>query len=162
VPRRASPRQVSTVNSVRTPKIAWPTAVGFAATIGVFSFLLDRRYDASLAAVHESLAVREAIDQTLSLLKDAETGQRGYILTGEEPFLAPHAFATQQIHSRLLRLAELTKNDAAESASVREITKSALAKMNELQLTIRAAQGKRAGPARGGGQRDRSRPYRRR
>jgi CHASE3 domain sensor protein len=75
------------VYSVRTPKIAWPTVLGVVATVGVFSFVLDRRYDTSLAAVHDSLAMRAAIDEALSLLKDAETGQRGFILTGDEPFL---------------------------------------------------------------------------
>lgn len=87
------------MNSVGTPKIAWPTVLGVVATVGVFSFVLDRRYDASLAAVHESLEKRAAIDETLSLLKDGETGQRGFILTGEESFLRPYEIAIERLPS---------------------------------------------------------------
>ena len=124
------------MNSVRTPKIAWPTVLGVVATVGVFSFVLDRRYDASLAAVHDSLEMRAAIDETLSLLKDGETGQRGFILTGDEPFLRPYEIAIEHLPSQLRRLADLAKDDAAESASVQEIARETRAKMAELAETI--------------------------
>ena len=76
-----------------------------------------RAFDASLAAVHESFARRQAVDEALSLLTDAETGQRGFVLTGDEQFLAPYTFAAQHLDARLHRLAEAAKEDAAESAS---------------------------------------------
>ena len=110
--------------------------LGVVATVGVFSFALDRRYDASLGAVHESFARRQAVDEVLSLLKDAETGQRGFVLTGDEQFLVPYTFASQHLGTRLQRLADAAKDDPAESASVQEITREARAKMDELAQTI--------------------------
>ena len=122
--------------SVHTPKIAWPIVLGVVATVGVFSFVLDRRYDASLSAVHDSFARRQAVDETLSLLKDAETGQRGFVLTGDEQFLAPYDFASQYLGLRLHRLADAARDDDAEAASVQEITRGARAKMDELAQTV--------------------------
>jgi CHASE3 domain len=88
------------VYSVRAPKMAWPIVLGVVAIVGAFSFVLDRRYDASLAAVHESFARRQALDATLSLLKDAETGQRGFILNGDQQFLVPYTFAAEHLGAR--------------------------------------------------------------
>ena len=40
--------------------------------------------------VNLSQTVMDELDATLSTLKDAETGQRGFLLTGEEAYLAPY------------------------------------------------------------------------
>jgi PAS domain S-box-containing protein len=40
-------------------------------------------------SVAKTLVVVRSIDTALALLKDAETGARGYLLTGKEPYLAP-------------------------------------------------------------------------
>ena len=48
--------------------------------------------------------VRTALLQTLSTLQDAETGQRGYLLTGDETFLEPFRTADQIIGERLSML----------------------------------------------------------
>src|SRR3984957_18429906 len=48
------------------------------------------------------------IEETLSLLKDAETGQRGYLITGEPRYLLPYENAAAGIHQRFKRLRELT------------------------------------------------------
>ena len=76
-----------------------------------------------------------------------ETRQRGFILTGDEPFLVRYTFATQQLNARWQRLAYAAKDDAAESASVQEITRGARAKMDELAQTIQRRRHDRTGKA---------------
>jgi PAS domain S-box-containing protein len=49
----------------------------------------------------------------LSELKDAETGERGFLLTGDETFLQPYMAAHEKIHSNLVQLRQLTKIPAA-------------------------------------------------
>ena len=58
--------------------------------------------------------VKEGADQLLSTLKDAETGQRGYLLTGDETFLAPYTLAKKQIPIEFKALHQLTKIAAAQ------------------------------------------------
>ena len=41
----------------------------------------------SLTSSHTRL---NALESTLSMVKDAETGQRGFLLTGDEEYLAPY------------------------------------------------------------------------
>ncbi|QGM95567.1 response regulator [Methylocystis rosea] len=51
--------------------------------------------------VEHTLYVRTALLQTLSTLQDAETGQRGFLLTGDEIFLEPFRNADRTIGERL-------------------------------------------------------------
>ena len=48
------------------------------------------------------------LEQVVSTLKDAETGQRGYLLTGERVYLEPYEQALSVIPGQLERLRALT------------------------------------------------------
>ena len=61
---------------------------------------------ASQAQAH-SVAVLNDADDLLSDLKDAETGQRGYVLTGDESFLQPYSAVLESIPARLKALHQL-------------------------------------------------------
>ena len=52
----------------------------------------------SQSVTHTHLVI-EHIADVLSLLKDAETGQRGYIITGDEAFLEPYQTGTGDVHT---------------------------------------------------------------
>ncbi len=53
-------------------------------------------------------------DDFLSALKDAETGQRGFLLTGDEDFLDPYMAVRDRIGRRLAELRQLTSISAAK------------------------------------------------
>src|SRR5689334_12086067 len=63
-----------------------------------------RLLDANRWVVH-SYRVLAATDDVLGNLRDAETGQRGYILTGEEGYLAPYTAAVAAAGPQLDSLA---------------------------------------------------------
>jgi diguanylate cyclase (GGDEF)-like protein/PAS domain S-box-containing protein len=115
---------------------AWVIGLGVALVVGAATLAQERRYAASLVAVQEALAVQQAIGDTFSLLKDAETAQRGYLLTGDPDFLAPHAKATRELPVQLAHLAVLVEADAEHAASAREIGRLAREKLEEIAHTI--------------------------
>ena len=47
---------------------------------------------------HEVLA---DLEELLSVMKDAETGQRGYLLTGDDRYLIPYDTALKEVEQRL-------------------------------------------------------------
>jgi PAS domain S-box-containing protein len=51
------------------------------------------------------------LEQILSMLKDAETGQRGYIITKDTLLLTPYKTAEEKIYKSYLKLKTLTLND---------------------------------------------------
>jgi len=76
------------------------------------------------------------LQETLSTLKDAETGQRGYLLTGEEKYLLPHDQAAARIHQQLATLAARVRAGELSGSDVTRLSQLTNQKLNELQETI--------------------------
>lgn len=58
-------------------------------------------------AFEKSAEVMYELEHSLSLLKDMETGQRGYLITGEEQYLEPYKAALSEIEGSRTRLGGL-------------------------------------------------------
>jgi PAS domain S-box-containing protein len=76
------------------------------------------------------------LSNTESLLKDAETGQRGFLYTGEAQYLAPYELAIKQVYPAIDRLAELTIDNPREQRRIPELRNLARRKLGELAKTI--------------------------
>ncbi len=72
----------------------------------------------------------------LSSLKDAETGQRGFLLTGREVFLAPYRQALPEIANRRRALLRDSIGNENEVSQERNIDLLVDQKLDELRLTI--------------------------
>jgi CHASE3 domain sensor protein len=90
---------------------------------------------AEQAATH-SLQVRGAQALLFSTVQDAETGQRGYLLTGDSSYLAPFNKAQDRIPELKSALSSLTVNDLAQQRRLEELYADIDHKMRELALTI--------------------------
>jgi CheY-like chemotaxis protein/CHASE3 domain sensor protein len=101
---------------------------------GVLSFWNTRtlREDAQLVAqTHEVIT---ALGDVLTSLQDAETGQRGFIITGNEHYLEPYNLALSRIDGQLNAFAALIKGKPDQESRLPEIrahTKAKLAEMAE-------------------------------
>jgi len=84
---------------------------------------------------HTRLVISE-LHQTESLLKDAETGQRGVLYTGDVKYLEPYEFAIVQIDRHIDSLAQLTADNPRQQARIRELRSLIQAKLAELGQTI--------------------------
>jgi len=73
-------------------------AVLFAAVaLSALTFWAAKSYEARLDAVSHTLDVQRRITSVLSVLQDAETGQRGYLLTGDPKYLGPFEGARRRL-----------------------------------------------------------------
>jgi PAS domain S-box-containing protein len=86
--------------------------------------------------VTRSRQILYELSQTESLLKDAETGQRGYLYTGDPKYLTPYTQAVGQVQSHIDTLAQLTADDPRQQARIRVLRDLAQKKMGELAQTI--------------------------
>jgi signal transduction histidine kinase len=97
------------------PAIARDLSVlGFALSCAILAFVGATSYhrlaelrDASRAVEHTH-EVRTELERILSLLSDAETGQRGFLLTGSVSYLEAHNAALAALPARLEHLRSLT------------------------------------------------------
>ncbi|MEH6499236.1 MAG: response regulator [Pseudoalteromonas distincta] len=87
-----------------------------------------------------------AIDLLLADVQDAETGQRGFLLTGEEPYLEPYHRAVSQVQNRLRLVEGLVNSDDGQRGRVEELRGYVTSKFRELEETLRTyrAQGQAA------------------
>jgi CHASE3 domain sensor protein len=76
------------------------------------------------------------LSNTESLIKDAETGQRGYLYTGERTYLAPYTLAISQINNEIEKLAAMTADNPAEQTRISQLRGLANKKLQELSDTI--------------------------
>ncbi|MEZ0260428.1 MAG: response regulator [Alphaproteobacteria bacterium] len=77
-----------------------------------------------------------AADTVISLLKDAETGERGYLLTGKEEYLEPYNNAAPAIAAQMARLKELTVDNPAQQERLAVIEPIINARLERLGKTI--------------------------
>jgi methyl-accepting chemotaxis protein len=76
------------------------------------------------------------LDDLLSGMKDAETGQRGYIITGEARYLQPYQGAREAVDQKLKRLLELTLDNPIQQQRLAALGPLVASKFAELQDTI--------------------------
>ena len=74
--------------------------------------------------------------QTESLLKDAETGQRGFLYTGDPKYLTPYSEAASQVQPHIDTLARLTADNPHQKARVDALREQAQKKIDEMARTI--------------------------
>lgn len=96
---------------------------------------LNEQVATGLWVVHTH-QVELKLSETLALLTDAETGQRGYLYTGEDRYLAPYQLAVQQIQLEFDGLARLTMDNPRQQAAIAELRLLAQKKLDELARTI--------------------------
>jgi PAS domain S-box-containing protein len=80
--------------------------------------------------------VRFELSRTVSLIKDAETGQRGFLYTGDPKYLAPYDLAVRELNPHIDRLTSLTADSPAQHALMVSFREAAETKMSELARTI--------------------------
>jgi PAS domain S-box-containing protein len=96
---------------------------------------LDQQIETGLWLSH-TRRVQLQLSEVESLLKDAETGQRGFLYTGEDQYLAPYNQAVAQVGSHIDTLAELTSDNPRQQSAVADLRGLVRTKLEELASTI--------------------------
>ncbi len=76
------------------------------------------------------------LERTASTLKDAETGQRGYLLTGKDEYLKPYVDASNGFDREIDRLFTLTADNPEQQARLVELRRIAGEKLAELGQAV--------------------------
>ncbi len=103
---------------------------------GIVSYMNTRKLNGSAGLVSHTYEVLSVLEQIISLVKDAETGQRGFLLTGDERYLGPYNAANQEIEKRLGRIEKLVEGNAELKSLVPGLRAAIAAKSQELAQTI--------------------------
>jgi two-component sensor histidine kinase/CHASE3 domain sensor protein len=120
-------------------------AIGFVLLLG--AILLQGRlvWQSSrlIFAVQEARAVQTAATQVLDSLLNAESGQRGFLITSDQSYLDGYQRAAEELPAQLDALQHAPAHGGATDALIAQIVTLSRAKMNELQETITLERGGR-------------------
>ena len=127
------------------------TGFGLASAILVGVSLVSYRSITNLVETNDQAAQTQKIlfelDDVLSQVKDAETGQRGYIITGEQRYLEPYRAALANLPQKVQAVRQLTANNPLQQQRLHTLEHLIAEKLAELKQTIELRQEKGFEPA---------------
>jgi signal transduction histidine kinase/ActR/RegA family two-component response regulator len=115
-----------------------PLALGFLlllVTASVAAYLSIRGEEAT-RQVQQTLEIDRQLNQIQTLVTDAETGQRGFLLTGRLSYLDPYVAARRELGPALDRLAAATAANPVQQRAIAALKTEIATKLGELQQTI--------------------------
>jgi PAS domain S-box-containing protein len=147
-PRRhpsASPHRVMT----SIPKSLVPAVAALAVVLlllaGWAGLSAARELASADAQVQHTREVELALERLLSGMRDAETGQRGFLIVGDERYLEPYTQALPLVTASLQRVSQLTVDNPQQQAllpTLREVIEGRLALLDEgIQLRRQSERG---------------------
>jgi methyl-accepting chemotaxis protein len=117
-------------------------SVGFAITLAIFVIVGAVSYQGvtkqteAAAWVAHTREVQTQLTLLVSNLQDAETGQRGYVITGVDSYLAPYVDGTARVEENRRRLAELVSDNPRQQTRADALAPLIAGKLAELQQTV--------------------------
>jgi signal transduction histidine kinase len=100
------------------------------------SFAALRSFEQARRISDHAAEVERQLAQSLQLLSDAETAQRGYLLTGESSYLEPYTHAREQLSGTVGRLSALVTESQTQRERLAEMETLTRDKLDEMGRTI--------------------------
>lgn len=116
------------------------------ATIAYITVQFAANENAAQRMVAHTYQVIASLRQVLVDAQDAETGQRGYILTQRPSFLIPYKSATQRVDRDLARFKELTADNPDQQRRSEALTTLVRERFSALDLSLQANANRAAAP----------------
>lgn len=117
-------------------------ALGFAiailpvVAIGLVAYRSVNTLTESSALATHSHVVLEHLTTVLSEMQDAETGQRGYVIVGDDSYLEPYRSGSTSVSQTIKELRDLTVDNAVQQKHLDELQSPVTAKLAELKQII--------------------------
>jgi CHASE3 domain sensor protein len=106
------------------------------ALVSLTTYSTSRSYQNTINTLNSESATGNATSSLLLNLVNAETGQRGYIITGNATYLAPYTSALQSINSTDASLKELVVGSPTLSSDYNELQPLIASKLGDLNYSI--------------------------
>ncbi len=105
----------------------------------LFFFILYNRINSlnnSFAAVTHTNLVKLRLEETVSTLKDAETGQRGFLITRDSLFLSPNQKSPLQLKKYFNELDSLLSDNPEQRQNLARLSSITAARLDLLSATL--------------------------
>ncbi|MEO6928920.1 MAG: CHASE3 domain-containing protein [Casimicrobiaceae bacterium] len=135
-----SVRKVRKIQSRLPLRVALPLALGIILSLGILAFseIGSRELQQVVESHSSSLEMQTTLYEILGFVTDAETSQRGYLLTGRPEYLEPYKQARPKIEDRFNKLNRLLTKDGtpAQRQQVTRISNLVGKRLGEIDATL--------------------------
>lgn len=123
----------------RFKKIAFSLPIAVVATIALITIneVGSRSSVNALERMEQKQNMRNSVTQLLQSMLDAETGNRGYLLTGDERYLEPYERAIATVNSNLDQLRGLVAASPPDLSEFAILSRQISRKLSEMDLSVR-------------------------
>ena len=125
-----------TLETARRSRFAVPVALLLGLAVLLTNEIGHRRALTVIAGREALLEARVEVSLLMREVIAAESGQRGYLLTGRPEYKDPYARAASQVQSQLVHLAQIYSRWPDRSADVKKLDELTRQRMSELDTTI--------------------------
>jgi len=129
---------------VRSLSLQLRIALGLAAAVLLLAIIVLVAYGSTsrlVASSRTAAAGREhilSLERLLSMMRAVETGQRGFLLTGDEASLAPYRAAVRELEDARARLPRLQQDRPGQAGDIRELDRLLGSRLEELESMVAA------------------------
>ncbi len=124
----------------RTLTVGFGISLGILLLTSVASFISIRNLIYSANEVNHTNTILKELENVISYTKDAETGQRGFLLTGNSTFLTPYIGAHEKTQAALDTVRRLTEDNPVQQRRVTDLGLIISARFDYLERSIKAKQ----------------------
>ena len=117
--------------------ISLPLAVLAAAMLIFINEASFQQSSTAVVSLEEAQQARSAINSLVRQILDAETGQRGYLLTGDERYLQPYDMTSKNVNQNLDVLRQLFSTYPDQLSDFDLMSRHILRKLAEMDLSVR-------------------------
>jgi len=127
--------------TLRSARALLPLGFGFLLLIvsALAAIYLSVRQDNAAEKVRHTLAVETRLNLVRSLITEAESSQRGYLLTGRDDYLLPYQAAVERLPGELEALGRATADNPRERDNMNRLRPAIQGKLNELGASVTLA-----------------------
>ncbi len=124
-------------SNFRKMAVSLPLALLAAAALVGINEAGYARSNEAVQSLSGTYATRSALARMMENMLDAETGLRGYLLTGDERYLQPYQKAAATIDTNLEELRRIYRASPEDQEDFTQLSRQISRKMSELDLSLR-------------------------
>lgn len=129
---------------IRNLRIGYGISLVLLLLSSIASYLSIQNLLNSSRMVNHTNRIILELENTISILKDAETGQRGFLLTGDERFLDPYRGAYTKALTSINKVRSMTIDNPGQVNDCNELQQIIEKRLLRLDLMLKAKRQKRA------------------
>ncbi len=110
-------------NSSNSLRVIFVIAVFILLFLSSIAYKHNQDLNESSKLVMHTYEINIQLERLMSAIKDAETGQRGYIITRNARFLTPYIYSRDKVNTSFITLKKLTADNPVQQANLRRLFK---------------------------------------